>query len=84
MLVHNQSIEPQWKIPKPGSGKERSSDVPSWVQGLRPRVGENGTDWAKRLLDQKYGPRNWEKGPGTEHNQIRKYGDRGFMDPPKH
>ena len=74
---------PEYKIPKPGSGAERATDAPSWVKGQRPRVGENGNAFAKRLLDEKYGQGNWKKGAGTEFNQIRKYGDRGFMDPPK-
>jgi hypothetical protein len=36
-------------------------------------------------MDAKYGKGNWEskKGPGSEYNQIKKYGDRGFQNPPK-
>lgn len=61
------------------SDKDGAKDVPSWAKGERPTINENGNDFAKRLLDKKYGPDNWKKGPGTEHNQIKKYGDRSFM-----
>ena len=37
---------------------------------------ESGNDFADRLLGEKYGPNNYPTGPGTEHNKIRKYGDR--------
>ena len=80
--THNNFATPQKKIPKSGTAKERSTDAPSWVKGERPNVGENGNDFAKRLMDEKYGPGNWKKGPSSEYDQIRKYGDRGFMDPP--
>jgi len=60
------------------SGKDKSNDVPSWARGNRPNPGENGNDFADRLCDEKYGPSNYPKGPGTEHNKIRKWGDRGF------
>ena len=80
--VKGMANAPQLKIAKPGTAKERSTDVPSWVEGQRPCVGENGNAFAKRLLDDKYGPGNWKTGSNTEHSQIKKYGDRGFMDPP--
>lgn len=71
-----------FRTPRPGTGQQRASDVPSWVKNDpegRPRVGENGGQFAKRLLDRKYGEGNWPQGPGTEHNRIQKYGDRGFQ-----
>ncbi len=71
------------KIRKTGqSGRDAADDVPSWTQGERPFVGENGNDFATRLLNQKYGVGNWRKGAGSEFNKIRKYGDRAFTDPP--
>jgi hypothetical protein len=74
--------EPQFKVPKPGvSGKEGAKDVPSWVRGLRPRVSESGKDFARRVMDEKYGPGNWNEGTGSEFNKIRKWGDRSFQDP---
>ncbi|HTA93284.1 MAG TPA: hypothetical protein VK745_27090, partial [Polyangiaceae bacterium] len=63
------------------SGKEAARDVPSWAKGNRPKVGEAGKDFAKRLLDEKYGPNNYPKGPGSEFNQVKKWGDRGFRNP---
>ncbi|MEY0291009.1 hypothetical protein AB7303_19050 [Providencia rettgeri] len=70
------------KVPKPGvSGKEGAKGVPSWAKGERPLVGENGNKFAERLLDAKYGKGNYDKGPSTEFNQIRKWGDRSFVDP---
>ena len=58
------------------SGKERASDRPSWSLGKEPYSGESGNDYADRLLDEKYGKGNWTKGPGSEHNKLKKYGDR--------
>ena len=60
------------------SGKEAANDVPSWARGERPYVDENGNDFAKRLMDNKYGKGNYKTGPGTEYNSLRKWGDRGF------
>jgi hypothetical protein len=49
---------------------------------MRPYVGESGKDFAKRILDEKYGPGKWsEKGSKSEYNQLQKYGDRNFRDP---
>lgn len=65
-----------FKRPRPGSGKERASDVPSWVRDHpegRPRVGESGKDFARRMLDEQYGRGNWGgTGPSSEYNQIKK------------
>lgn len=63
------------------SGKEAANDVPSWAQGEVPFEGESGNEFAKRLLDDKYGGGNYRKGPGTEFNRIRKWADRAFEDP---
>jgi hypothetical protein len=35
--------------------------IPSWARGKRPYVGENGRDYAKRVMDERYGPGNWEQ-----------------------
>ncbi|MFN8647614.1 MAG: RHS repeat-associated core domain-containing protein [Gemmatimonadales bacterium] len=75
--------QPQYKIPKPGSsGKAGATDAPSWAKGQRPLVGESGKNYAKRLLDDKYGAGKWKTGAGSEFNQLQKYADRHFMDPP--
>jgi uncharacterized protein RhaS with RHS repeats len=66
--------EPKSKV----GGKEGAKDVPSWAKGERPYVGENGEKFADRLLGQKYGKGNYPKGPGSEHNKIKKWGDRSF------
>jgi hypothetical protein len=69
----------KYKTTKPGlSGKESASDVPSWSKGQRPYENENGSSFAKRVLDQKYGPGNYPTGPGSEYNKVGKYGDRAF------
>lgn len=60
------------------SGKEAADNVPSWAQGERPLTTENGREFAKRLLDDKYGPGNYPTGPGSEFNKIKKWGDRAF------
>jgi RHS repeat-associated protein len=74
-----------FKVPVPGlSGKEGAKNAPEWAKGNKPQVGENGKQFAKRLMDEKYGPGNWNDrvGPGQEFNQIQKWGDRAFQDPP--
>lgn len=58
------------------SGKEKSSDIPSWAEGTKPNGGESGNDYADRILDKKYGKGNYKKGPGSEHNKLKKWGDR--------
>jgi hypothetical protein len=77
ILVHNKAAGP-FKKPKSGSGKERASDIPSWAEGERPYIWENGNAFAKRLLDERYGVGKYPKGAGTEHSQLKKLGDRGF------
>lgn len=59
------------------SGKEQANDIPSWARGQKPRKGENGKAFAKRLMDEKYGEGNYSKGTSNEYNQLKKYGDRG-------
>ncbi|MFT3765897.1 MAG: DUF4150 domain-containing protein [Minicystis sp.] len=70
------------KKPKSGlSGKEAASDVPSWAKGNRPYVGEDGKTFAKRLCDNQFGKGNYDTGPRSPFNQIKKWGDRAFEDP---
>ncbi len=44
-------------------GKEGSKDVPSWAKGNKPYTSESGKNFAERLLDEKYGPDQYPKGP---------------------
>jgi hypothetical protein len=83
LLREGDSDEPrEHKVPRPGAGgKSGATDVPSWAAGERPNVGESGGTYAERLLDQKYGEGKWKKGPGSEYNKIKKYGDRHFENP---
>jgi hypothetical protein len=68
-----------YKKTKPGlSDKDAAKDVPSWAKGQRPLTTENGREFAKRLLDEKYGKGNYPTGPGSEFNKIQKWGDRAF------
>ncbi len=62
------------------SGKEAAKDVPSWARGKRPYVGENGGDYAERLMDDQYGRGNWTK-DNLEYQRIKKFGNRHFRDP---
>ena len=59
------------------SAKERATNCPSWLSSamnaMPPHLNERAQDYAKRLLDNKYGAGKWNKGPGTEYNQIVKY-----------
>lgn len=73
--------EPEFKVPIPRlSGKEGAKDASSWARGQRPYVGESGRDFAKRVMDGKYGPGKWNP-KGAEFRRIQKYGDRSFRDP---
>ena len=62
------------------SGREGAKNIPSWARGSRPYIGENGRDFAKRLMDEKYGPGEWRPAD-AEYRQLQKYGDRNFRDP---
>lgn len=70
----------KWARTTSKSGKEKADDIPSWARnaGLKPNPGESGKDFAERVCDQKYGKGNYNKGPGSEYNKLRKYGDRNF------
>jgi len=60
------------------SGKDGAKDIPSWAEGERPLLTENGREFAERLLDGKYGRGNYPTGPGSEFSKIKKWGDRAF------
>jgi hypothetical protein len=72
--------QPALKRRIPGlSGKEAALDtVPSWAKGEVPRVGESGREFAKRLLDAKYGPGNYSTTSQTEFSWLQKFADRAF------
>ena len=68
-----------FKKPKSGqSGKEAARDIPSWAQGERPYVWEDGKAFAKRLMDEKYGEGNYPTGARTEYSRLQKYADSHF------
>lgn len=70
--------------PSRGSEAEAgATDIPSWAEGEKPQVGESGKDFAKRVMDEKYGKGQYKTSPNSEFNKLKKYGDRHFMDPPK-
>ncbi|MCO6551423.1 MAG: VENN motif pre-toxin domain-containing protein [Gilliamella sp.] len=72
----------KFKSPKPGvSGKEGAKDVPGWAKEYRPYVGENEKQFAKRIMDKKYGKGNYDTKTNTEFSKIKKWCDRAFMDP---
>lgn len=58
------------------SAKEAASDIPTWAKGKKPSAGESGNDFAKRLMDEKYGEGNYKTGPGSEYSKLKKYRDR--------
>lgn len=60
------------------SHKEAKDDVPDWAKGNKPYKGENGRDFAKRLLDEKYGKINHKQAPKSDFNRIKKWGDSAF------
>ena len=63
------------------SGHDASTDIPSWASDNAPLINERGRDFAQRLLDKKYGPGNYPKGPGSEFSKLPKYADRAFENP---
>ena len=67
------------RIPRQ-SGKESADDIPSWARGKPRRVGETPVQFAKRLMDEKYGRGGWDDRI-KEFNRLRKWGSRAFRDP---
>ena len=66
------------KKAKSGTGKEKATDVPSWADGNKPYIDENGKDFAKRLCDEFYGEGNYEPRKNKDFSKIKKWGNRGF------
>lgn len=60
------------------SGKEGAKNPPEWAKDYLPIQGESGKEFAKRIMNEKYGPGNYNKGPKTEFNKIKKWADRSF------
>ena len=81
ILVHNAGKE--YKIPKSGTGEEKATDIPSRFKGERPYINESGKDFAKRLCDEAFGKGNYDTGPKSDYNRLKKYGDRAFTNPKK-
>jgi RHS repeat-associated protein len=89
--VNGQDVPKEKKVPASGkTGKEAAKDAPSWAKqkGEAPYVDEDGKTFAERVLDGQYGKGEWNKGkaskgPGSEFNKIKKWGDRGFELPKK-
>ncbi len=54
-------------------GKEKSSDKPSWINRDMVDLNLPAQENASNILNNKYGPGNWKKGPGTEFNKIVKW-----------
>lgn len=83
------TIDENWnagphKVAKSGlSGKEAATDIPDWATGARPRVGENGKQFADRLMGYRYPgfpKKYYDKGSESEWSQLQKY-VRGYEDP---
>ena len=55
------------------SGKDMSSDKPSWVNPDMVDPNKSAQRNATDLLNDKYGPGNWNRGPGSEFNKIVKW-----------
>jgi hypothetical protein len=74
--------ETEYQVKKPHvSDKEGAKDIPSWVEGMRPKVGQSGKDFAKEVCDAKYGEGNYKTGPGSEFSKIKKWVDKSFINP---
>ncbi len=79
ILVHNKAARRPFKEPKKGAkGKEGATDAPSWAKGEKPFKDEKPNDFARRVMDAKYGAGNYKRGPGSEFNKIQKYAQRHF------
>ena len=60
------------------SQKERSTDVPSWLDKEPLKKGENGNAYATRKMNEHYGKGKWRKKgeQGRDYSKIRKWADR--------
>jgi RHS repeat-associated protein len=76
----NPNDNKEYKKKKEKINNKNKDDIPDWVQreGYRPYKGENGKTFAKRVLDQKYGNSNYNKGATSEYSQLQKWVDTHF------
>ncbi|MBK8223167.1 MAG: hypothetical protein IPK73_19295 [Candidatus Obscuribacter sp.] len=58
------------------SDKEKANDRPSWSKGEKPLKGEKPTEFAKRVMDDRYGKGNYDP-RGEEFSQLKKWATRG-------
>lgn len=58
------------------SGKEKADDIPSWAAGCQMQPNETPVQAADRVMRQRFPDGNYPKGPGSEHNKIKKYFER--------
>jgi RHS repeat-associated protein len=61
------------------TGKEKSTDYPSWVNQYQRDPNEDCQAFAASILDNKYGAGNWNTGPGSEYSKIVKACQRGGL-----
>jgi uncharacterized protein RhaS with RHS repeats len=62
------------------SGKETASDAPSWAAYYPKKPGESCSEYAARILQEKYGcgdERAKKRGPGSEYSKLKKHCERG-------
>jgi hypothetical protein len=65
------------------SAKEAASDIPSFARGVPRYVGETPEQYARRVMDGRWGKGKWEGDPARERefSQIKKYGSRAYRNP---
>ena len=80
VIVGNAANQASISVAKPSkkSAKERSTEHPSWVSQRDVDLGKSAQDNATDLLNNKYGPGNWGKGPKSDFNQIVKWINRSL------
>ena len=71
--ISNALTNVQLAKPSKKTGKETANDKPSWVNKGMVDPSLPAEENARRLLNKRYGPGNWKKGPGSEFNQIKKW-----------
>ncbi len=71
-----QSQAPERAKKSKKSDKEKANDRPSWSLGEKPLKGEKPTEFAKRVMDKRYGEGNYDT-RGREFSQLKKWGTRG-------
>ena len=61
------------------SDKEKANDIPSYVSRSDIDPEKSSKENAKDILDRMFGPGNWNKGPGSDYNKIKKWIERGLF-----